>query len=773
MSCAMRRRRGNPLLSALVNVALAVFGGAVLMFLALRMGLVPSSVLGTSPAQTAVSLVSTAAPAVAPSVPTPTASAVLAAAPSSTAVATPGSVPATPSAAPTPVATRTASQDAAKRWLSAWEQQRYPDMYRMLSASARSTIAEDRFLSRYQAIMVGATVNSLATQIQPGAEPGPNEARAEWKYQVTFKTGRLGDFNEDNRLPLVWEDNDWKVEWTPGLIFRDLTTDRAVRFIPDDPVRGSIVDRNNQPLAAQGKIVTLGVVPGRIKDKNLVVSELSKFLGMTPDAINAKLAPAKPDWWVPFRDFPDDRREELTKKFASVDGVLAEEKGGRVYPAGPLLAHVVGFVSPVNPEDLKTLGAKGYDEGEMVGRAGVELWGEDILAGVRGGKLMITDGTGETIRTVADRPAKNGGTIQLTIDSNIQQQADKVLDRPGSVVMMDPRDNSVVALVSKPTYDPNGFIVGFTDDDWKKLSDDPNRPFQPRATMSTYPTGSVFKTVTMIAGLEKGGYQPNSQFSCAGQWGVKELNVKRPWGDWVPTGHGKLDLSMGLTESCDIVFYEVGNKLNSIDPNLLADYAHQFGYGAPTGILGAQEAAGTVASPDWKKKNLKEEWFPGDAVNQAIGQGYLDATPLQVTNAYSVLANGGVLRAPLLVKRVMPGDGSPAKDFKAEERGKVSATAEHLAAVRAAMKNVASCPPVKCGVSGGTAYYAFKDYKVPVAAKTGSAENQDPNAHAWFAGYGPADDPKIVVTVMVEGGQHGGTVAAPLGRQVLEIVLGK
>jgi penicillin-binding protein 2 len=185
-----------------------------------------------------------------------------------------------------------------------------------------------------------------------------------------------------------------------------------------------------------------------------------------------------------------------------------------------------------------------------------------------------------------------------------------------------------------------------------------------------------------------------------------------------------------------------------------------------TGVQGVQEAAGSVASPEWKKKNLKEEWFPGDAVNQAIGQGYLDASPLQVANAYAVLANGGVLRQPLLVKRIVPGDGSPPKEFQAQEKGRISASAETLAVVRDAMRRVASAQK-------GTAWYAFKDYKVPVAAKTGSAENQDPNAHAWFAGYGPANDPKIVVTVMVEGGQHGGTVAAPLGQKVFEIVLGK
>jgi penicillin-binding protein 2 len=198
----------------------------------------------------------------------------------------------------------------------------------------------------------------------------------------------------------------------------------------------------------------------------------------------------------------------------------------------------------------------------------------------------------------------------------------------------------------------------------------------------------------------------------------------------------------------------------------MSDYAHQFGLGEPTGVQGLPEADGIVPNPEWKKRALKEEWLTGDAINMSIGQGYVDATPLQIANVYSTIANGGVLRQPLLIRSITPGDGKGGKEFQAQEKKRVSVSGKNLAAIREAMKKVASS-----GV--GTAYYAFKDYKIPVAAKTGSAENQSEDAHAWFAAFGPADQPQVVVTVMVEGGQHGSTVAAPLGRSAFEIILGK
>lgn len=635
----------------------------------------------------------------------------------------------------------------------------------MLSKAAAQNIAEDRFVGRYQAITVGASINSLRYQMPRLLEPAADVDRVEARFTVTFDAARLGEFSEENSLPLVFENGDWRVEWMPGLIFRDLTPDRTVRFFPENPVRGAILDRNGVPLAAQGKAVTLGMIPGRIKDQNLVVTEVSKFLGINPDVVRRKLADAKPDWWVPLRDFPLDRVADLNARFAKIEGVFAEEKDSRVYPHGQAGAHVIGFVSPVTADDMKTLAQKGYEEGDFVGRGGIEIGAEEVLAGVRGGRLVVQTADGDTARVIAERPARNGGNVRLTIDIEVQKKAEQVLgDQVGSIVMMDPRDNSVVALVSRPAFDPNGFIFGFSDVEWKKLSDDPRRPFQARANMSTYATGSVYKVVSIAAALEKGVFRANSMFDCNGKWAV--LNPRNPMGDWKPQGHGKLDLAQGLVESCDIVFYEIGHKLDQLDSRILPEFTHAFGFGEPTGIQGLKESEGIVPSPDWKKRVLRQEWFPGDAVNLSIGQGYLDATPLQVANAYAALANGGVLRTPLLIRTIIPGDGSPPREFKSVEKRRLPVSGQNIATIRDALKRVASTP-------SGTANYAFQGYAKSIAAKTGSAENQNPDAHAWFAGYGPAEEPSIVVIVMVEGGRLGGTVAAPLGRKVFEIVLGK
>jgi penicillin-binding protein 2 len=639
-------------------------------------------------------------------------------------------------------------------------------MYEMLSATARQTTAEDRFVSRYQAITLGAGINGIKTSVPAVAEPPSGAQRVEADFKVTFQAGRLGEFSEEQKLPLVLENGEWKVEWSPSLIFRDLTPGRQVRFYADDPVRGAILDRNGNPLAAQGKALTVGVIPGRIKDENQVVQEIGKLLGETNlEPIRQKIKAARPDWWVPFEDFPLEREAELQQRFAKVDGIQVDSKSSRVYPNGEVAAHVVGFVAPVTPDELKTLAAKGYEEGELVGKAGIEYGAEEILAGQRGGRLVIEDAQGGTIRTVAERPAKHGGTVKLSIDINVQKQAEAVLgEKIGSLVLIDPRDNTILALVSRPAYDPNGFVFGHSDAEWKKLADDPRQRFQPRASLSTYATGSVFKIITMAAGLERGGYQPSTQFDCTSTWTVPGSNIVMR--DWAPKPQGRMDYSTGLVTSCNPVWYAVGHELDKRDPSLLPSFARAFGLGAPTGVTGLAEAAGTLPGPEWKKKTLQQEWFPGDAVNLAIGQGYLQATPLQVANVYSTLANGGVLRSPVLITSVVPADGGPPKEIRAEEKGRVPVSSQNLAVIREAMKQVASS-------ARGTANYAFKGYRIPIAAKTGSAENERPDAHAWFAGFGPADEPSIVVVVMVEGGKSGGELAAPLGRRAFEIVLGK
>jgi penicillin-binding protein 2 len=731
-----------------VTLFLGVIGAAAVMYLVLRAGLIPNDVLRAdlgsvtpTPAPLALYLAGTPTPG---PVDTPTV------------VATRAPVPSGPKP---PVG------DTVQRYLKAWEERRYADMYRQLSSAAKAKDPEDAFVKRHQAIMDGATVNTLQFSYPPMREPAQAADRFDASFTAVYKTARFGDITEQNTLSLVFEENEWRVDWTPAVIFRDLTGDRKVETFYEDPTRGNIVDRNGKPLAVQEKLPTVGVVPGQLKDRDKTIADVAQVLQIKPEAIKRKVDAAQPDWWVPLGVTPRDKREELTQKLGTVPGVVVEDRLARFYPNGAVAPHLIGYVSPVLDEDLKTLAARGYGPDDVVGRTGVEASMEETLAGQRGGRLYIVEPSGETVRVIAERPAKNGATVQLTIDIDIQKKVETVLgDRVGSIVLLDPRDNAVVAMATNPRFDPNGFVTGLSPDEWKKLQDDKRLPFQHRPTMSAYPTGSIFKVITAAAGLEKGGFKPNSPFQCSGSWSLPGSRIV--FGDWVKTGHGALDLTEGLTESCDIVFYEVGHKLDMTDPTILPSFAQLFGLGEPTGIKGVSEIAGTLPSPDWKQKK-NDTWYPGDAVNLAIGQGYLEATPLQMANVYSTLAVGGRLRTPLLVRKIGPATGDePVKEFKAEERRQLPLSPTTQATIKEGMKRVTSTPK-------GTGYYAFNGYRIPTAGKTGSAENQHSQAHAWFAGYAPADDPQLVVIVMVEGGEMGGVVAAPLGRQAFEAVLGR
>jgi penicillin-binding protein 2 len=266
-----------------------------------------------------------------------------------------------------------------------------------------------------------------------------------------------------------------------------------------------------------------------------------------------------------------------------------------------------------------------------------------------------------------------------------------------------------------------------------------------RATESGYPTGSIFKVITMAAGMEQGGFRPADTFDCGLDWNGLPGVTLHNW-----EAQGTLTLTRALTASCNPAFYEIGKKLDSIDPTILPTWARSFGLGQPTQLGGVHETPGVVPDPDWKRREIGQPWSAGDSVNLAIGQGYLLATPLQMANAYAALARGGALESPVLIADQAP-----------HELGSVNFSEATRSAILDGMQAVTS-------TALGTAYYAFKDEKLPIAAKTGSAENENPDAHAWFVGFTPPRSARLLVLVMVEGGQHGGTVAAPVARQIID-----
>jgi penicillin-binding protein 2 len=742
-----RRERGSA--NVIVMGFLAVVGLTALLFLIARLGLLPPGMLGQRPPGVVVSLAST-----------PTAT------PPPRGTPVPAGAPAQPTAtmAPTPSGPRPSVTEPVNAWMKAWQEGRYPDMYGMLSAAAKQSITQEKFVARYQGIMEGATVNKLEISLGRVAEPDRSTSKVDVPFTAKFVTARLGDITEQNLLPIIWEENAWKIDWTAAAIFKDLSADRKVEMVNEDPKRGNVVDKNGAPLATIGKLASVGVIPGKLQNPDQVIAELSQVSGIDAGRIKEKLGRANPEWWVPVKDFPIEKKGELDARFGNKPGVLVEDKSVRSYPQGDSAAHIVGYASPLVGEDLKELSKKGYNEGDLVGRMGVESGMEQALSGERGGRLSIVDQNGETVRVIAEKQAKDGATVQLTIDIEVQKKVEAALgERLGSIVLMDPRDNSVLAMATWPRFNPNGFILGFSDEDWQRLTTDPKHPFQNRAAESAYASGSIFKPFTTAAGMERASLRGDQPYNCGGSWVVPGSRLVM--GDWVKTGHGRLDLTQGLTESCDIVFYEVGMSLFRADPSALTQMAQAFGLGQRTGINGIADVAGTLPGPEWKQKNHNDGWYPGDAANFAIGQGFFEATPLQMANAYTALVRGGVRQSPLLVKRLTRPNQDP-QEFSAKETNKIPLKPDTLATIREAMRRVTQTPR-------GTAFYAFQGYKVPTGGKTGSAENQGPQAHAWFAGFGPYDNPSVVVIAMVEGGEMGGVVAAPLGRKSFEVTLGQ
>lgn len=670
----------------------------------------------------------------------------------------------------TPTPARETPKGVAEAFFRAWEAGRYEEMYGLLHTESQATLPLDRFSERHLDIAAEATIHSLA--IAAGeSRPAPSDGdprgtdHKQVPFTVIYQTEAVGEVVQDNLLPLIRDGGgDWRVTWTPNVIFRELAGDRLVHLFRDAGVRGNIVDRNNQPLARAGNIVTVGVVPGALNDEARALSALSQFLGLTREVIKGQYASARPDWWVPLKDLPAIRRDEAERALDGVPGVQVRSKSARVYPNGSSAAHVLGYLTAVSPEELKKLAAKGYGEEDRVGRSGIERWADERLRGRPGARLAIIDREGQVVRPIAERREETGTHVQLTLDAGLQRAAEEALgERTGSIVVLDPRDNALLAVASWPRFDPNAFIRGLSGTEWQRLNSDPGHPFLNRPALSAYPTGSVFKVITMVAGLERGGFQPTSSFSCNGRWnGLPGVTFN----DWKPKGHGALNLVQGFSQSCDIVFYEVAKKLDGVDRANLPEMARGFGLGAATGVVGMAEADGTVPDPEWKRRVSGQSWFSGDSINLGIGQGDLEATPLQIANAFAAIARGGTLKTPLLVGKTLDERGNAVEGFQAEDKGRLPVSEASLATLRAGMLAVTGDPQ-------GTTYEAFQGFPVPVAAKTGAAENQDPESHAWFAGFAPADQPRVVVVVMLERGGFGGVHAAPIARKVLESALGR
>jgi penicillin-binding protein 2 len=663
-----------------------------------------------------------------------------------------------PTATPVPLPTLDLppADEAAFAFLQAWERSDYAAMYSLLSPTAQEQVPEDAFTATYLQVAEEATLLGIKPQVLAAYQP---DTYAEVSFAVTFQTALVGDFQVQNQMPLAFEEGRWGVDWTPALILPQLSEETFVRMTTWAPSRGNIYDRNGLGLAVQGELVEIGVIPGEIEDEAALLAQLSSVLGESPADIQARYAGAQLDWYVPLGQIGPGAAQGYYDALSTTPGVEMREAWTRSYREEIIAPHVVGVVGPIPREEVEVWRAQGYSGDELVGQMGLERWGEPYLAGERGGRLEILTEKGDLVAVLAERASRESSSLYTTFDREFQKQVQDILgQRLGAIVVLEAQTGRVLALATYPTFDPNPFATGISGWQWQGLQADQRRPLVNRATQGTYPPGSVFKIVTMAAGMEEGGLNAASTFLCRGTW--TGLGPEWPKTCWLRSGHGNIPLERALTVSCDITFYQVGLLLNGVEPHVLPDYARRFGLGALTGIE-VEEKAGLVPDPEWKIQAKGEGWAPGDAVNLAIGQGELLVTPLQIAVLLAAVGNGGTLYSPQVVEMIAADPDSPDWTFEPVVTAQLPLGTENLEVIQDSLYGVTS-------LSYGTAYQAFEGLEVPVAGKTGTAESGQRNPHAWFAGYAPVQSPEIAIAVIVEHSGEGSTYAAPLFRKVLE-----
>ncbi len=533
--------------------------------------------------------------------------------------------------------------------------------------------------------------------------------------------------------------------------FAALATQNKIRVIRTSSPRGEITDIHGAPLAVSVRTFDIVGYPPDLKPSP-VLSEIAALLGKQgiPATAESLAESIGKQYWAPYR--PVTVASNLTlgqvaslvsdpdfPKFLSPTPVFR-----RVYPAGALTAHVVGYVGEVTREEMDSSAEKKYMVGDLIGKTGVELVHEETLRGLAAEEAVEVDASGRRRRRLSMTPPVKGSNLRLTLDLGAQREAQQLLDgKKGVILAMDVKDGAIKVLFSAPSYDPNPLTWGVSGAEWSRLLNDPARPMMNRAISGAYPPGSTFKAVPALAALVEKVVTPRTTVFCPGQ--LKLGN--RVFRCWKHSGHGTVNLLTALKDSCDVYFYQVGLWLGA---DRLLKWSSLLGVGQTTGIDLPGESRGNLAGREWKKKRFSEPWYQGDTVNYSIGQGFLLMTPLQLARIYAALANGGSLVVPHLCAE----DHPQGKDLNLPK--------DDLAWVRKGMEEV---------VKSGTGKASGK-FGVSISGKTGTAQNPHGDDHAWFVGYAPSDNPRYVAVALVEGGGHGSSVAAPIVGQVLAYLVG-
>lgn len=561
--------------------------------------------------------------------------------------------------------------------------------------------------------------------------------------------------------------------------YHTLAEANRISVVPVVPNRGIITDRNGEILAANFSAYTLEITPSRVVNVERAIDELSEVVEVSPRDRRRfkKLQEESKN----FESLPIRTRltEEEVARFAvnrfRFPGFEIKARLFRSYPQGEVASHAIGYIGRINDADVKRIDAKGdttnYKGTDHIGKLGIEGAYEKELHGLTGSEQVEIDAGGRAIRSLSRNEPISGNNLVMTLDLQLQKVAENAFqDYRGALVAIDPRNGDVLALVSKPGFDPNLFVDGIDPVNWDALNNSPDKPLNNRALRGQYPPGSTIKPFLGLLALESKKRTP--EFSIADPGYFTLQGVTHRWRDHKPGGHGSVNLHKAIVVSCDTYFYGFAND---IGVDAIHRFMTQFGFGGKTGVDIDGELSGLQPSTDWKWERYKQKWYAGDTISVGIGQGYWLTTPLQLAAATATLANGGHEVKPRLLKAVQDSRTLESREIAPRFGSAATFKPENLAMIRAAMVDVTR--------PGGTAVRAGANAPYTVAAKTGTAQvvamkqnekydekrvKEAHRDHAVFIAFAPAEDPKIAIALLVENGGHGGSTAAPIAREVFD-----
>ncbi len=569
----------------------------------------------------------------------------------------------------------------------------------------------------------------------------------------------------------------WYLQIQQGDHYRRLADSNRVRYLEIAAPRGNILDRRGREIVTNRPSFNVVWVREDNRLDDVLLKKMARILEVDVSDLLARIRKmAGAPGHIPVRlaeDIPWNKVAYIENSRMELPGIKIEVVPLRVYHFGNLASHLIGYLGEINEKELKTVKSGEYRGGDLIGKMGLEKLREKDLRGEKGRHYMEVNALGFEQRNLKGIEPLPGNDLQLTIDMDLQRVAEEAMARDnksGAVVALEVNSGRLLAAASAPALELDKFIGGISQKDWQAILDNPLHPMINKLVQGQYPPGSTYKLVTALAGLAERVVTPDSIIYCPGYYRFGN----RTYRCWKHAGHGAVALKRALAESCDVYFYQVGQRLGV---DRLARYAHLFGLGRKTGVEMEHEKPGLIPTSQWKMRRFGKPWQEGETLSVAIGQGFDLVTPVQLAFMTATVANGGTLYHPGLVENVRDPEGRLIEQFEPRVVDRLEGQGRNLRLVREGLIEAVN------GRHGTGRRARLADLGITVAGKTGTAqvvrvkqyrhlkEEDIPyryRDHAWFTCFAPAENPEIAVTVLVEHGLHGGSGAAPVAREVLE-----